>query len=281
MRTRSTSLSVGFLFAALLGGAASPPPYADHPRLPHTVPAGQREILVAGHLFIPQKLLRKKRMPLLVHFHGAAWVAESAAAKDGRWAVISVESGEGADVYARQFSDHTLFGKILDEASRKTGIRFDPIVVSAWSAGYGAVREILEVPADYRRVDKVLLLDGLHADYAAGKPGTAESALDAGNLGIFLKFARDAVARRKTMVVIHSEIMPETYASTTETAEWLLARLKLMRRPLPRPAPGPLGMREMSEVRAGKFRVMGYAGQTAEDHVAQFESLPWQLRLLW
>ena len=279
MRTRSTSLSVGFLFAALLGGAVPPPP--DHPRLPHTVPAGQREILVAGHLFIPQKLLRKKRMPLLVHFHGAAWVAETAAAKDGRWAVISVETGEGADVYSRQFSDHALFGKILDEASRKTGIRFGPIVVSAWSAGYGAIREILEVPADYRRVDKVLLLDGLHTDYAAGKPGPAESTLDAGHLEIFLKFARDAVARRKTMVVIHSEIMPGTFASTTETADWLLARLKLTRRPLPRPAPGPLGMREMSEVRAGKFRVMGYAGQTAEDHVAQFESLPWQLRLLW
>ena len=277
MRTRSTSLSVGFLFATLLGGAVPPSP--DHPRLPHTVPAGQREILVAGHLFIPQKLLRKKRLPLLVHFHGAAWVAETAAAKDGRCAVISVETGEGADVYSRQFSDHALFGKILDEASRKTGIRFGPIVVSAWSAGYGAIREILEVPADYRRVDKVLLLDGLHTDYAAGKP--AESALDAGHLGIFLKFARDAVARRKTMVVIHSEIMPGTYASTTETADWLLARLKLTRRPLPRPAPGPLGMREMSEVRAGKFRVMGYAGQTAEDHVAQFESLPWQLRLLW
>jgi hypothetical protein len=87
----------------------------------------------------------------------------------------------------------------------------------------------------------VLLLDGLHTDYAAGKPGPAESALDAGHLGIFLKFARDAVARRKTMVVIHSEIIPGTYASTTETADWLLARLKLTRRPLPRPAPRPIG----------------------------------------
>ena len=236
---------------------------------------------MAGHLFIPQKLVRKKRMPLLVHFHGAAWVAETAAAKDGRWAVISVETGEGADVYSRQFSDHALFGKMLDEASRKTGIHFGAIVLSAWSAGYGAIREILEVPADYRRVDKVLLIDGLHTNYAAGKPGLAESALDAGHLEIFLKFARDAVARRKTMVIIHSEILPGTYASTTETADWLLARLKLTRRPVSRPAPGPLGMREMSEVRAGKFRVMGYAGKAAEDHVVQFESLPWQLRLLW
>lgn len=121
MRTRSTSLSVAFLSAALLVGAVPPPP--DRPRLPHTIPAGKREILVTGHLFIPQKLLRKKRMPLLVHFHGAAWVAETAAAKDDRWAVISFESGEGADVYSRQFSDH--------------GIRFSPIVVSAWSLVMG------------------------------------------------------------------------------------------------------------------------------------------------
>ena len=276
MRTRSTSLSVGFLVAAILAGAV--PPAVDHPRLPHSVPAGRREVLVAGHLFVPQKLARKKRMPLLVHFHGAAWVAETAAAKDGRWSVISVETGEGADVYSKQFSDHALFGKMLDEASRKTGIHFGPILLSAWSAGYGAIREILEVPGDYRRVDKVLLIDGLHTDYAAGRPGPA---LDAGHLGIFLKFARDAVARRKTMVIIHSEITPGTYASTTETADWLLTSLRLTRRKVLRPVPGPMGMRETSEVRAGKFRVIGYAGKTADDHVAQFESLPWQLRLLW
>ena len=115
---------------------------------------------------------------------------------------------------------------MLDKASRKTGIHFGAIVLSAWSAGYGAIREILEVPADYRRVDRVLLIDSLHTNYAAGKPGPAESALDAGNLGISLRFARDAVARRKTMVIIHSEILPGTYASTTETADWLLTRLK-------------------------------------------------------
>jgi hypothetical protein len=264
VRTRSPSLFPGFIFTALLAVAVPPPmqpPPPSHPRLPHTVPAGQREVLVAGHLFIPQKLVRKKRMPLLVHFHGAAWVAETAAAKDGRWALISLETGEGADVYSRQFSDHALFGKMVDEASRKTGIRFGPIVVSAWSAGYGAIREILEVPADYRRVDKVLLLDGLHTNYAAGKPGLAESALEAGHLEIFLKFARDAVARRKTMVIIHSEILPGTYASTTETADWLLARLKLTRRQVLRAALGPMRMREMSEVRAGKFRVNGLRRQ--------------------
>ncbi len=236
---------------------------------------------MAGRLFIPQKLARKKRMPLLVHFHGPAWVAESAAAKDGRWAVISVETGEGAEVYSRQFSDHALFGKMLNEASRKTEVRFGPIAVSAWSAGYGAVREILQVPADYKRVDKVLLLDGLHADYTGGRVGRAGAALDARNLEIFLQFARDAVARRKTMVITHTEISPGTYASTTETTDWLLGRLKLARHPVKSAAQGPAGIREVSEARAGRFRVIGYAGKSAEDHVGQLESLPRQLKLLW
>src|SRR5689334_6167582 len=129
-----------FMFSGLLvalsaaQAAFSPPAARDHTRLPQIVPAGRRETVLVGKLFIPQKLVRKKRLPLVVHFHGAALVAETAAANDGRCAVISVESGEGAEVYARLFSDHALFGKIVDEASRKTGIRFAPIVLSAWSA---------------------------------------------------------------------------------------------------------------------------------------------------
>jgi hypothetical protein len=230
-----------------------------------------------GTLFLPQKLARKKRMPLLVHFHGAAWVAETAAAKDGHWAVITVETGEGSEVYAQQFSNHALFGKMLSEAARKTGIRFGPIVLSAWSAGHGAIREILEVPAYYRTVDKVLLVDGLHTAYVS-KPNAAEPTLDADHLAIFLKFARDSVAGRKTMLITHSQIVPGTFASTTETADWLLAHLKLRRRPVSKP--GPMDMRELSEVRAGRFRLMGYAGNSAEDHVDQFQSLPALMKFL-
>lgn len=83
-----------------------------------SIPYGRRETLVAARLFIPQKLVRKKRMPLLVHFHGAEWVAETAAAKDGRWAVISVETGRRCG-RSRQFSDHALFAKMRTKPSRR------------------------------------------------------------------------------------------------------------------------------------------------------------------
>jgi hypothetical protein len=41
-----------------------------------------------------------------------------------------------------------------------------------------------------------------------------------------------------------------------------------------------MGMHELSEARAGKFRLMGYAGNSAEDHVDQFQSLPTLVKFL-
>jgi vacuolar-type H+-ATPase subunit H len=55
------------------------------------------------------------------------------------------------------------------------------------------------------------------------------------------------VAGRKQMIVTHSEIFPGTFASTTETADWLLHALGLRRTPVLRW--GPRGMQQLSEVR--------------------------------
>jgi hypothetical protein len=249
-----------------------------HPRLPEEPPRGRREQLAVGTLFIPAKLQKAKRLPLFVHFHGAAWVAEIAAARSGRFAVISVQSGSGSSVYARQFSDHGLFDAMVREATDKTGVAFGPISLTAWSAGHGAIREILSVPEDYARVQKVLLIDGLHTGYVNGKPGPQESELERDHLDIFVKFAKDAVAGRKTMIVTHSEIFPGTFASTTETADWLVAQLGLRRRAVLRW--GPAKTQQLSESRAGKFLLLGYAGNSAPDHIDEFHGLPEYLKLL-
>ena len=86
------------------------------------------------------------------------------------------------------------------------------------------------------------------------------------------------MAGRKRMVATHSEIFPGTYASTTETADYLLAQLGLRRRAVLKW--GPMGTQQLSETRAGKFRILGYAGNSAPDHVDQLHSLPVFLRWL-
>lgn len=247
-----------------------------HPRLAQATPAGRREKLQLGTLFIPDKLKARTRLPLLVHFHGGAWLPEVAAAKDSRVAVIIIQVGSGSGVYAKAFADPKLFGNLIAEAESKAGVKFSAITLTAWSAGHGAIREILKTPESYDRVARVLLIDGLHTGYVGGKPGPLESQLEPANLEVFLRFARDAVAGRKQMIITHSEIFPGTFASTTETADWLLSQLGLKRKPVLRW--GPMGTQQLSEARAGRLLLVGYAGNSAPDHVDQLHSLPNYLR---
>ena len=86
------------------------------------------------------------------------------------------------------------------------------------------------------------------------------------------------MAGRKTMIITHSEIFPGTFASTTETADWLVTQLGLRRRAILRW--GPSKTQQLSESRAGKFLLMGYAGNSAPDHVDEFHGLPEYLKLL-
>ena len=81
------------------------------------------------------------------------------------------------------------------------------------------------------RIDAALAIDGIHTDYVDGKPGPLESKLGTANLEIWLQvLARDAIAGRKRAMVTHSEIFPGTFASTTETADYLIRELHLERR---------------------------------------------------
>ena len=243
-----------------------------HPRLKQEAPPGRRESLELGTLFLPAKLRAKPTVPLFLHFHGGTWLPELAAARAGGTAAISIQIGAGSGAYAKPFADPALFSRLIAEAERKAGVRFAPVALTAWSAGYGAIREILGVPEHYARVDRVLLIDGLHTGYIDGKPGPQESRIETDRLEIFLRFARDAVAGKKRMILTHSEIFPGTFASTTETADWLLAQLGLPRTPVLRW--GPMGTQQLSEARRGRFLLIGYAGNSAPDHVDQLHSLP-------
>src|SRR6185369_6694967 len=122
------------------------------------------------------------------------------------------------------------------------------------------VRQILKSAASYERVAGVLLIDGIHTDYLDGKPGPLESKIGTENLDVWVQLGRDAIAGRKRAIVTHSEIFPGTFASTTETADYLLKQLIIARRPVLKW--GPMGLQQLSEARAGKFLLIGYAGNS-------------------
>jgi hypothetical protein len=240
-----------------------------HQRLKEETAPGRREKLDLGTLFLPAH----SRRSILFFFHGGTWLPEMAASRN-KVAVVSVQAGAGSAAYARLFDDPRRFLRLVAEAETKAGIKFDRVMLGGWSAGCGAVRQILKTPKSYARVDRTLLIDGMHTDYVDGKPGP----LDPGNLEIWLQLARDAMAGRKRLIVTHSEIFPGTYASTTETADYLLAQFGLRRRAVLKW--GPMGTQQLSETRAGRFLLVGYAGNSAPDHVDQLHSLPVFLKWL-
>lgn len=236
-------------------------------------------------------------MPLLIHFHGAPWLIEAHVARHlPEVALITVQLGAGSSAYRRPFENPDLFRELTNEAAQMLSLKrgWSSITLTGFSAGYGGVREILRRPEYFAIVDNVLLLDGLHASYAEEpnpNPPVEPEPLNrrdrkilASDIDIFVRFAREARARRntgarrKTFVVTHSEIFPEKYASTTECADHLLAALSLKRRS--KAAQGPMGMQQLSAVDAGGFRVGGYAGNTAPDHVDFLHAMPAWFSLL-
>jgi hypothetical protein len=231
-------------------------------------------------LWLPESARTRADIDLVIHFHGAAWLPEQAvAALDGRTAAAVVNLGVGSGAYHRAFADASVFDSLLigvtRELSAVTGkaVRVGRLTLVGYSAGHGAVRAILREPRHFARVDAVLLLDGMHTSYVPdGTVLAAGGAFDTTNLAAFAEFARAAMGGEKRFLVTHSEIFPGTFASTTETADWLLHTLGLHRRPVL--AWGPLGMQQLSEVRAGRFELLGFAGNTAPDHVDQLHAMP-------
>jgi hypothetical protein len=217
---------------------------------------------------------------VLIHFHGAAWVpqqATAAVAPDRIVATLNLGAGSGA--YDRAFSDPATFDALLDSIARVVTVaRGHPtslrqVALSGFSAGHGSIRAILRTPRHVARVQALLLLDGMHTSYVPERQALADGGtLDPTNLQAFADFARRAARGEKRFMITHSEIFPGTYASTTETADWLLEALTLERSPVLRW--GPRGMQQLSDVREGGLRLLGFAGNSAPDHVDHLHGMP-------
>jgi hypothetical protein len=271
-----------FLFALILPVHAAEPQNPspmvehtrEHPRLKEDHPAGKREKLDAGTLFIPQAIAGQKEAPLLIFMHGGTWIPEVAAAKHGMAAFV-IQRGDG---YKSLFEKEGAFEALLATATDKVGMSWTQITVGGWSAGCQGIRAMLRHASAVKRIDRALMIDGIHTSYTSGKPGPLESEIDTEVLKPIVTFAREAMAGRKRMLITHSEIFPGTFASTTETADSLLRELAVKRRPVLEW--GPMKTQQLSEAKSGSFQLMGLAGNSAPDHVDQLHALSDWLNML-
>ena len=268
----------------------NPSPMVEHTRKHERIPEGSSKGVtfeISGlfsrpvQIFIPAKHERARSFDLLIHFHGAGYVVQHAASKyRGPIIAATVNLGSGSKVYSDGFEDTTKFVRLIDsildssERRLRHAISLRRIILSGFSAGYGAIRRIIGTESNYAGIDGVLLLDGIHAGYIPEQTVVHEGGvIDSTDLLPFLKLAGDASGERskKRFLITHSEIFPGTFVSTTEATDYLLRSLQLRREPLLKW--GPLGMQQLSQAKRNNFAVRGYAGNTAPDHIDHFHGL--------
>jgi hypothetical protein len=228
-------------------------------------------------LFVPPNLqLHDGKTNLVVHLHGSPERTERNVAKSG-WnaAIITVTLNGLSSVYTRQFTPPDFFLKLLDEAAAKIAsqlkqpsVEFERVAVTSFSAGFGGVRELLKSDQCFERMDILVMADSIYAGYS--EPAS-ERKVDPALMAGFLRFARDAVAGRKSLVISHCQLQPDGYASTGETADYLIRELGLNRQP--EKNEWATNWLCSSRCKQGNLHVFGFEGTEGADHMRHLINL--------
>lgn len=288
----ATSLALAADRGAMLaeGLRADPPAMpkrAIHP--PATAPAGQQIEVVDGDfkalLFVPPTfaLPADGRVDLAVHFHTEPWFAIEEHLRRGLIGpLLVVTVGQGSSAYARPFRDADRFGRLLDAVGVKLTPQADRLAtvrnvdVTSFSAGYGAVREILKQERYVERIRRVVLLDSLYAswDPASTQPGATSRPLPE-NMLPFARFVELAAEGRKTFVLTHSSVQTP-YANTQATADWIAAHVGARWIEVPAgttPASTDPDFPLYRRADLGHLHLWGYGGDAAQAHLTHVRHL--------
>jgi hypothetical protein len=213
---------------------------------------------------------------LLVHFHGAAETVMKAFQRSRIDAILVVVNFSGlSSAYAKPFErDEGLFDTIVVKGTEAAWGKASPqttqmqrVYVSTFSAGYGAVREILKTQRHFDRIDAIFAADSI---YAGLQDSSTHRRVNQQHMRDFLKFAQQAAQGKKTLIVSHSS-QQTTYASTTETADYLLDGLHAKRRLDTSIRTATL--QQASHASNGMFTVWGFEGETGQDHMQHLHNI--------
>jgi hypothetical protein len=205
---------------------------------------------------------------VLVHFHGdPQTVWNNAKYAELNTIVLTVNYSGLSSVYTTPFSNSSLFQSILDEALAKVRqqadvqdtLEWDQLGVSSFSAGYGAVREILKSASYRNQIDGLLAADSLYASTAGdGTP------LDS-QMADYKTFATLAKNGQKTFLFTHPQVPTPGYESTGETGDELLQHLGLTATPANANGLGTLHFYRRAE--SGNFKLWGASGADGDAHL--------------
>jgi len=233
--------------------------------------ANARQVLRWRHvLLVPPKCGANGGYDLILHFHGVAETLEPIFRASALEAVVVITNlGLASGPYEKLFTGRKSFQTYLDAVTSELrsycgDAKPQRVAVSSWSAGYGATFRILEHESNRERIDAVLLADGLHVGLDHRYPRIVKAAA----LEPINRFAEQAAHGQRLLAITHTAIVTPDYASTTETASFLLSSQGVERELVDLPGPRP-SMRLHSTAQQQGFWVAGYGGNNANAHCDQ------------
>lgn len=219
---------------------------------------------------------------VIIHFHGHDAVRKAFVEVAQGEVLVGIDLGVGSGAYEDAFALPTAFTELKDGVlralrrnTRNPDASIRTLTLSSWSAGYGAIQNILRFDPD--AATAVVLLDSAHGGYVkTDGPQKGPPTLATKTLAPFVAFAERAARGDATMVLTHSEIQPPGYASTKEVADHLLKETGLPRHPTS--GTTPLGLVARTSAERKGLTVKGYGGVDEHAHCAHTELLAIALR---
>jgi hypothetical protein len=260
-----------WIWLAFVASAAEPPPMPQRAIAPDKEPVKGRKIALADGemkftLFVPERWKPTNRT-LTVHFHTAEWfVIQEHIRRGATHPLATFYLGEGSTVYRRPFEEQARFGRVLDLIGRELSMEPAALEVSSFSAGYGAVREIIKHREYFERIRTLVLADSM---YAALETNGMRRPLRE-HIEVWVPFARAAMKGEKTFVVTYSMVRTTTYASSSECAAALLSALGISDLAVPRGANAAASDKDFPLLRradVGHLHIWGYGGTNAQAHM--------------
>ncbi|MEZ4445632.1 MAG: LysM peptidoglycan-binding domain-containing protein [Polyangiaceae bacterium] len=223
-----------------------------------------------GQLIAPQKggITSSGGFDLIVHFHGHYPIRKEFVKTANGIVLVAIDLGVSSGPYTQAFASPQAFEHLLasveEEMKRRTGrekVHIRKLGLSSWSAGYGAIQQILKQKAG-KKVDALILLDSVHAGYENPSAKTLKEA----QLEPFIDFAKLAAKGRKFMFQSHSSIIPPGFASTQEVSHFMVNAIGGKLRKANRS--DVLGLSMFERFDKGNYHVRGYTGNDKPDHCA-------------
>jgi len=243
--------------------------------------------VTGGRIAIPQRGGHTSDwgFDVLVHFHGGDPTRKTVVQVARGVVYVAIDKGVGSGAYANAFQRRdkwpNLKTSITNALRAQTGderAHIRHLGLSAWSAGYGAVNQIIKQDAD--GVDAVVLLDSLHGSWKFGttaRDHDRTSSVDLGYIAPLVGYARRAQRGEKLFVLTHSRIDPKLYPGVGITADALLERLGAKRKP----SDARFGMlSEVGAVDVEGLHVWSFDGRNERAHCAHISLIAPALHLV-